>query len=787
MKRLPLTCFAFIAALGLAATAHAADVGRVLLAAGDTVAIRGNQPVKLVFGAMIQDKDVLRTGSASNLQVRFIDESIVSMKEASELRIDEFQFSGKEDGKERGFFSLLKGGLRTVTGLVGRSNNANYRLSTVTATIGIRGTDYAATLCQGDCRNNDGSPAKDGLYGRTHGISHGTNRIDVSNERDQKSFGINENFYVADARSVVEPLLVAPDFVSNKLEGRKQGGSTSAGSGSGSEQATTGGAAAESRPSTTPEPLPQLQFVATQDLGPQGTPAVLPPPANGFALVSPIGGAFFDADTLTATYNSLNQLTAYSGVTSGSLNAGTIVDAGSLTLANGQVLTWGRWTGNTLVQAGTGGMVAGSPLLFITASGLIDATAIELGLGGVATYTYAGGPNPVDAGGNVGSITSTSATMNFTLQTATLAVAANFPSIVVASVNTGPASFSVSGSGVRSIGTTGGDWVGGLSGTCTGSGCVGGTSGAASGFFLAGTTGPIGYEFAVFDGSLGVTNAGAAVFLNAYLSSSFTPPTAPTIAGVGAFFDAFTVTPDPGDGGGFFTPANMTTVPAGAASNLATPQILTGFTIPPGFNAEPSGGSITNVASTVSGSVIDETVTNSLNAHWGRWTSGTFTDTPSSTTFSANNQFHYLYGPLTPPAVVAAKTGSFPMSMVAGTTPTNQLGQTGTFSTNVLVNFSTQQVAFNTSTFTFPSDTWTFSGGITPIQIRAGQGAFIDQVTTGTCSGSTCLTSTPAVLGKTGIFMGSVGDHLGVAFSARTTSGPTAHAQTAKIFSCAPC
>ena len=58
---------AAIVALGVSATTQAADVGRVLLAAGDTVAIRGNQTVRLAFGTMIQDKDVLRTGAASNL------------------------------------------------------------------------------------------------------------------------------------------------------------------------------------------------------------------------------------------------------------------------------------------------------------------------------------------------------------------------------------------------------------------------------------------------------------------------------------------------------------------------------------------------------------------------------------------------------------------------------------------------------------------------------------------------------------------------------------------------
>lgn len=548
MMKCHLPRLALVAALCLAGAAHAADVGKVLLAAGNAVAIRGSQTVKLAFGTAIEDRDVLRTGPASNLQVRFTDESIVSMKESSELRIDEYRFAGKADGSESGFFSLLKGGFRTVTGLIGRTNHSRYRLSTTTATIGIRGTDYAATLCQGDCRNNDGSPAKDGLYGRVLGLSHGTNRIDVSNERDSKAFGINENFYVADAKSIVEPLLVAPDFVSNKLEGRKQGGNKGESSGSGTEQATTGGAAAESRPSTTPDPLPQLQFVATQDLDPQGTPVVV--------------------------------------------------------------------------------------------------------------------------------------------------------------------------------------------------------------------------------------------------SSATTTTTTPSIAGVGALFDSLGGATEPGDGGGFFAVSDLVTDPAGAAANLATPQKLVGFKLPAGNSAETGTVSFDTVTSTSSSSVIDETTTNVLNAHWGRWTSGSLTDldgTQIPNTFSTNNQFHYLYGPLAPPEVVGAKTGSFAMSIVAGTTPTNQLGQTGTFSTSATVDFTGKTITFVSSSFVFPSDSWSFlTSGTTSLQSVAGKGVFIDLVVTGSCSGTTCSTGTPAVLGMTGIFMGPQGDHLGVAFQARTTSGPTASAQTTKILSCAP-
>lgn len=38
--------------------------------------------------------------------------------------------------------TLLSGGFRTITGVIGRRSNENYRVSTPTATIGIRGTDH---------------------------------------------------------------------------------------------------------------------------------------------------------------------------------------------------------------------------------------------------------------------------------------------------------------------------------------------------------------------------------------------------------------------------------------------------------------------------------------------------------------------------------------------------------------------------------------------------------------------------------------------------------------------
>lgn len=53
--------------------------------------------------------------------------------------------------RQTAVFKLLKGGFRTVTGLIGKSDRSEYRVSTQTATIGIRGTDYEVIICDAAC------------------------------------------------------------------------------------------------------------------------------------------------------------------------------------------------------------------------------------------------------------------------------------------------------------------------------------------------------------------------------------------------------------------------------------------------------------------------------------------------------------------------------------------------------------------------------------------------------------------------------------------------------------
>ena len=89
--------------------------------------------------------DVVSTERDSYAQIRMTDGGQITLRPNTQLRIEGYQFSEQEPAKDSFVFALLKGGLRAVTGLIGkRVNRDAYKLRTATATVGIRGTDFNA-------------------------------------------------------------------------------------------------------------------------------------------------------------------------------------------------------------------------------------------------------------------------------------------------------------------------------------------------------------------------------------------------------------------------------------------------------------------------------------------------------------------------------------------------------------------------------------------------------------------------------------------------------------------
>ncbi len=131
--------------------AAAGAAGKVEFVAGAVSAISAaGSERKLAKGDVLANGDVVRTGPDGLAQLRFDDGGRIALQSKSEFRIDEYAYPATAQSQERGFFSLLKGGMRTITGQVGRDNRDAYRVTTSVATIGIRGTEYRVIYIDDD-------------------------------------------------------------------------------------------------------------------------------------------------------------------------------------------------------------------------------------------------------------------------------------------------------------------------------------------------------------------------------------------------------------------------------------------------------------------------------------------------------------------------------------------------------------------------------------------------------------------------------------------------------------
>ena len=180
---------ALLAAIAAAypVTGYSAPAARVDFAVGNVTAVTANgQSRALAKGAQLDEGETINTNNG-RAQLRFTDGAYVSLQPESAFRIDQYRFEGKQDGSERTFLSLLKGGLRTITGVVGRSNRKNYQVSTTAATIGIRGTEYTIQ------------------YGGSISGTVGEGEIEVCNGQGCLAVTNGESYYVQnqDARPVL--------------------------------------------------------------------------------------------------------------------------------------------------------------------------------------------------------------------------------------------------------------------------------------------------------------------------------------------------------------------------------------------------------------------------------------------------------------------------------------------------------------------------------------------------------------------------------------------------------
>lgn len=342
--------------------AYSAGAGSVDFSAGNVTAVNAAGVQRpLSKGAEVSNGDTIRTGDGGRAQLRFSDGAMLSLQPQTEFRIDNYQYASKPDGNEKGFFSLLKGGMRTITGLIGRSNRDNYKVTTSVATIGIRGTEYTGSL----------NPDSGELV-----VNTGEGLVEVCNGAGCMLLASGESGVVSGAGS-------AP----RRTESRPQL----------SPAQPTGSTLAEFSTSET--------RTASGSIAPVSTPLVSGS-ANYVAYAGMKGGSptlGLETATTKAAFDSASVLNSFTDSFSAPYAATAV--AGGFSMDG--VIGWGRWNSgvyNSSTALVDFHYVAGTP------TPAADLTALG---GTTATYQLAGFTTPTTSTGLTGGTPSATFTANF--------------------------------------------------------------------------------------------------------------------------------------------------------------------------------------------------------------------------------------------------------------------------------------------------------------------------------------------------------------------------------------
>lgn len=133
-------------AFALSPAVHAADdVGYINHLVGsikiDNVAAK--QGSTFTAGATIT------SGPSSYAQLKFADGQRIFLKADSTLLVKDYQYDAAKASNSKSSLSLLKGGIRAVSGLIAKHNREAVRYETPTVTMGVRGTEFMLSIVNG--------------------------------------------------------------------------------------------------------------------------------------------------------------------------------------------------------------------------------------------------------------------------------------------------------------------------------------------------------------------------------------------------------------------------------------------------------------------------------------------------------------------------------------------------------------------------------------------------------------------------------------------------------------
>lgn len=145
---------------------HAEDTdGDRVRVGGEARLERGAQTLEIGPLTRFLPGDTVNTGDTGRVQWAMPDASRFNVLGGTRFKVEEFSKSDRP----RAIYSLLKGGFRTLTGLISKRAGYVYKVNTPVATLGVRGTKYLAIFCKGTCDKYASAATgkiEDGLYAK---------------------------------------------------------------------------------------------------------------------------------------------------------------------------------------------------------------------------------------------------------------------------------------------------------------------------------------------------------------------------------------------------------------------------------------------------------------------------------------------------------------------------------------------------------------------------------------------------------------------------------------------
>ncbi len=246
LLRLVLALTSLAPALALAQTASAqsaqvqsaesaapsAAIGTVTHLSGVLTVQRANGTTKLLaVKSEIREGDTLVTQSDTYARIKFEDDAEIVLRPQSRVLIANYVDSPDDPQGDKVVIRLIDGGLRSVTGRIGKRNHDAIQFQTPQGQIQVRGTHFGALFCQNNCGGvptPNGSTPQNGLH-----VDVTQGAIVIANPGGSQVFQAGQFGYVANLNTppmVIPPaqgipVTMPPSISQNKSPASSAGGS----------------------------------------------------------------------------------------------------------------------------------------------------------------------------------------------------------------------------------------------------------------------------------------------------------------------------------------------------------------------------------------------------------------------------------------------------------------------------------------------------------------------------------------------------------------------------------